>query len=68
MLAATSPLDVSSVAGWRAELTDAGVHELQVNVRDDGVAGALTIQHLEQPIETILSTSGGVEADILRIL
>ena len=68
ILAATSPLDVSSVAGWRAELRDAGVHELQVNVRDDAVAGALTIQHLEQPIETIVSTCGGVEADILRIL
>ena len=68
ILAATSPLDVSSVARWRAELRDAGVHELQVNVRDDAVAGALTIQHLEQPIETVVSTSGGVEAEILRIL
>ena len=68
ILAAASPLDVSSVAGWRAELRAAGVHELQVNVRDDAVAGALTTQHLEQPIETVVSTSGGVEADILRIL
>ena len=69
ILAATSPLDVSSVAGWRAELGDAGVVELQVNVRDDAVAGALTIQHLEQPIETVVSTSGGdVGTDILRIL
>ena len=68
ILAATSPLDASSVAGWRAELRDAGVHELQVNIRDDAVAGALTIQHLEQPIETVVSTSGGVEADVLRIL
>ena len=68
ILAAASPLDLSSVAGWRAELGVAGVDELQVNVRDDAVAGALTIQHLEQPIETVVSTSGGVEADILRIL
>jgi hypothetical protein len=68
ILAATSPLDLSSVAGWRAELGAAGVHELQVNVRDDAVAGALTIQHLEQPIETVVSTSDGIEADILRIL
>jgi EthD domain len=68
ILAVASPLDVSSVAGWRAELSGAGVNELQVNVRDDAVAGALTIQHLGQPIETVISTSGGVEADILRIL
>ena len=68
ILAATNPLDVSSVAGWRDALRDAGVDELQVNARDDAVTGALTIQHLEQPIETVISTSGGVEADILRIL
>jgi hypothetical protein len=68
ILAATSPLDASSVAGCRAELGDAGVDELQVNVRDDAVAGALTLQHLGQPIETVISTSGGVEGDILQIL
>jgi hypothetical protein len=45
-----------------------GVDELQVNARDDAVTGALTIQHLEQPIVTVLSMSGGVVADILRIL
>jgi hypothetical protein len=68
ILAAASPLDVSSVAGWRDELRAAGVNELQVNVRDDAVAGALEIQHLERPIETVISTSGGVQADVLRIL
>jgi hypothetical protein len=68
ILAATSPLDVASVAGLRNELSAAGVHELQVNVRDDAVAAALSLQHLERPIETVISTSGGFGADILRIL
>ena len=67
ILAATRPLDLSC-ARLREELGAAGVNELQVNIRDEAVAGALTIQHLEQPIETVASTSGGVEDDILRIL
>ena len=39
-----------------------------MNTHDDAVAAALAIQHLEQPIETVISTSGGFGADILRIL
>jgi hypothetical protein len=68
ILAAGCPLDLACAARLRDELRAAGVNELQVNLRDDAVAGALVIQHLEQPIETVVSTSGGVGADILRIL
>jgi hypothetical protein len=68
ILASASPLDLSRVEKLQDELRAVGVHELQVNMRDDAVAGALTIQHLEPPIETVVSTSGGVQADILRIL
>jgi hypothetical protein len=68
ILAATIPLDLSCVPRWRDELQAAGVDELQVNTHDDAVAAAMAIQHLEQPIETVISTSGGFGADILRIL
>jgi hypothetical protein len=68
ILAAPGRLDLSRVEKLLDELRAAGVNELQVNVRDEAVAGALAIQHLEQPIETVVGTSGGVEADILRIL
>jgi EthD domain len=68
ILAAFRPLDLACAAELRDELRTAGVDELQVNLRDEAVAGALAIQHLEQPIETVVSTIGGVEADILRIL
>jgi hypothetical protein len=68
ILAATRPLDLSGVPRWRDELGAAGVDELQVNVHDDAVAAGLAIQHLEHPIETVVSTSGGFGADILRIL
>ena len=68
ILAATRPLDLSGVPRWHDELRAAGVDELQVNVHDDAVAAGLTIQHLEHPIETVVSTSGGFGADILRIL
>ena len=68
ILAASSPLGLSRAARLPDEMRAAGVNELQVNLRDEVVAGALVIQHLEQPIETVVSTSGGVEADILRIL
>jgi hypothetical protein len=68
ILAASSPLGLSRAARLPDELRAAGVNELQVNLRDEVVAGALVIHHLERPIETVVSTSGGVEADILRIL
>ena len=68
ILAATRSLDMSCVPRWQDELRAAGVNELQVNVHDDVVAAALALQHLEQPIETVVSTSGGFGADILRIL
>ena len=69
ILAADCLLDLSGSALLRDELRVAGVDELQVNVRDAAVEGALAIQHLEKPIETVVSTSGGADAaDILRIL
>lgn len=66
ILAAADPLDLSCVPGWLDELRAAGVHELQVNVHDDAVAAGLALQQLEHPIETVVSTSGGFGADILR--
>jgi hypothetical protein len=68
ILAAPSLVEPSSVEGWRDELGAAGVCELQVNVRDEAVAGALVLQHLEHPIGSVISASGGVPADVLRIL
>jgi EthD domain len=68
IFAAASPLDLSRDEKLQDELRGAGVNELQVNIRDEAVAGALALQHLEQPIQTVVSTSGGAEADILRIL
>jgi len=68
ILASTLPLDLSCARRWRDELQAAGVDGLQVNTHDDAVVAALAIQHLEQPIETVISTSGGFGAEILRIL
>jgi EthD domain len=68
ILAATSLVEPSAVEGWRDELRAAGVCELQVNIRDEAVAGALAIQQFEHPIEAVISASGGVPADVLRIL
>ena len=53
-------------APWRADdllspvmrdgLAAAGVSRLQVNVRDSGVEGALHLEHLEHPIDALVST------------
>jgi hypothetical protein len=68
ILAASGRLDLSRVEKLLDELRAGGVNELQVNIRDEAVADALAIQHLEQPIQTVVSSSGGVQADVLRIL
>lgn len=68
ILAAAGPLDISRAAPLRDELGPAGVNELQVNIRDETVVGALSLQHLEHPIETVISVSGGVQSEVLRIL
>ncbi|HEX5860600.1 MAG TPA: hypothetical protein VFY58_02085 [Nocardioides sp.] len=66
ILAATGLLDLSSVSVLD-ELRGVGVAELQVNLCDDPVAGALVLQHLERPIQTVVGISGGSGADVLRI-
>ena len=68
IFAAASPVELSSVEGLQDELRAAGVDELQVHVHDDAVAGALAIQHLEDPIAAMISTTGPGREDVVRIL
>ena len=52
----------------REALAEVGVETLQVNVQDAAVEGALALQHVETPIESVLVTSGGDPSGVLAIL
>lgn len=51
-----------------ARLADAGVGRVQVNVPDDEVAGALRIDHLDEPIGGFVAVWDGDLAQVARVL
>jgi hypothetical protein len=55
-------------ASLRDALAEVGVENFQVNLSDADVDGALALQHLETPIESVLRTTGGDASDVLAIL
>ena len=52
----------------REALAEVGVETVQVNLRDADVTGALALEHLETPIESVVRTTGGDASGVLPIL